>query len=77
MDDGSADATAALVDAYGWGAARASGPNSNPGNRGKGYAIRNGMLESPGEYSVTSDAGSLRTHRRISRCWPPQRARGP
>lgn len=55
VDDGSADGTAALV------ADRArSHPElrlvSNPGNRGKGYAVRNGMLSARGGWILYSDA---------------------
>jgi glycosyltransferase involved in cell wall biosynthesis len=55
VDDGSSDATAPVV-----AAASAANPAirtlSNPGNRGKGYAVRNGMLESRGEWALISDA---------------------
>ena len=55
VDDGSADGTAAV-------AARvaAARPNvrvlRNPGNRGKGYSVRHGMLEAKGEWTLFSDA---------------------
>jgi dolichyl-phosphate beta-glucosyltransferase len=55
VDDGSTDATAALVDIR-----AAQEPRlrlvRNPGNRGKGYAIRNGMLEAKGDWILFSDA---------------------
>jgi len=55
VDDGSSDGTAGLVERY-----RATHPGvrllRNPGNRGKGYAIRNGMLEALGEWILYSDA---------------------
>lgn len=51
VDDGSRDATAALVEAQpGVRLVR------NPGNRGKGYAVRNGMLNASGEWILFSDA---------------------
>lgn len=55
VDDGSADATAALVES------RAATDSRlrllrNPGNRGKGYAIRHGMLEAQGDWILFSDA---------------------
>ena len=55
VDDGSTDATAALVES------RAATDSRlrllrNPGNRGKGYAIRHGMLEAQGDWILFSDA---------------------
>jgi glycosyltransferase involved in cell wall biosynthesis len=55
VDDGSGDGTAALVEAR-----SAVDPRvrllRNPGNRGKGYAVRHGMLEARGAWIVFSDA---------------------
>jgi dolichyl-phosphate beta-glucosyltransferase len=55
VDDGSRDGTAALV--------RKLAENnamlrlvSNPGNRGKGYAVRNGMLSAEGDWILSTDA---------------------
>ena len=52
VNDGSADRTADV--------ARAAGPEvrvlENPGNRGKGYSVRNGMLSAKGEWRLMSDA---------------------
>lgn len=50
VDDGSRDGTAH--------AARAAGVRvlENPGNRGKGYSVRHGMLEAKGEWSLFTDA---------------------
>ena len=60
VDDGSRDRTAALVEAR---VASLPSPASvhlrlvrNPGNRGKGYAIRNGMSEAHGDWVLISDA---------------------
>ncbi len=55
VDDGSQDATRELI------AARAkSEPRlrlvKNPGNRGKGYAVRHGMMEAQGDWILMSDA---------------------
>jgi glycosyltransferase involved in cell wall biosynthesis len=55
VDDGSTDATAQIVQAY-----AAQHPVlhllQNPGNRGKGYSVRNGMLHANGEMVLFSDA---------------------
>jgi dolichyl-phosphate beta-glucosyltransferase len=50
VDDGSRDATAEL--------ARSSGARvlRNPGNRGKGYSVRHGVLEAKGEWVLVTDA---------------------
>ena len=55
VNDGSRDNTAELVRGF---AARDSVLRliENPGNRGKGYAVRNGMLNARGEIIVFSDA---------------------
>ena len=55
VDDGSSDGTAAVIE-------RESCSNPalrllrNPGNRGKGYAVRHGMLEARGEWLLYTDA---------------------
>jgi len=55
VDDGSKDSTAAVVKDY-----QRRHPCvrslSNPGNRGKGYSVRHGMLEAKGEWVLFSDA---------------------
>jgi dolichyl-phosphate beta-glucosyltransferase len=55
VDDGSKDGTAALVTQT-----AAQEPRvrlvKNPGNRGKGYAVRNGMLSAHGSWRLFSDA---------------------
>lgn len=52
VDDGSADRTAEV--------ARAAGPEvrvlQNPGNRGKGYSVRSGMLNAIGDWRLMCDA---------------------
>ncbi len=55
VDDGSGDDTAAVVEAFASGAAGFR-LLKNPGNRGKGYAVRHGMLEGRGRYLLFSDA---------------------
>jgi dolichyl-phosphate beta-glucosyltransferase len=55
VNDGSTDNTAALVQSF-----AASNPNlrlvENPGNRGKGYSVRHGMLKAHADIIVFSDA---------------------
>jgi dolichyl-phosphate beta-glucosyltransferase len=52
VDDGSRDRTAKLVKSYGRGVRLLR----NPGNRGKGYAVRHGMLEAEGQWALYTDA---------------------
>ncbi|MGC1370726.1 MAG: glycosyltransferase, partial [Candidatus Sulfotelmatobacter sp.] len=55
VNDGSTDNTAEIVRSF-----AASHPElsllENPGNRGKGYSVRHGMLKARGEVIVFSDA---------------------
>ncbi len=55
VDDGSTDATAAEAEDF-----CRSHPEArllrNPGNRGKGYSVRHGMLEARGEWALFTDA---------------------
>ncbi len=55
VDDGSRDRTAVLVEraAAAWPVMRLL---KNPGNRGKGYSVRHGMLDAKGEWVLFSDA---------------------
>ena len=55
VNDGSTDDTAAIAQRY---AAQHSNLRviENPGNRGKGYSVRNGMLQASGEILLFSDA---------------------
>lgn len=52
VDDGSKDRTAAIAGERG-GIVRLV---RNPGNRGKGYAVRNGMLKAEGDWILSTDA---------------------
>ncbi|MGC9969812.1 MAG: dolichyl-phosphate beta-glucosyltransferase [Bryobacteraceae bacterium] len=55
VNDGSTDSTAAVTEQI-----RAAHPGirllENPGNRGKGYSVRHGMLETRGEWVLFTDA---------------------
>jgi glycosyltransferase involved in cell wall biosynthesis len=55
VNDGSTDGTSVVVQGY-----AARHPNlrllENPGNRGKGYSVRNGVLHATGELILFSDA---------------------
>lgn len=55
VNDGSRDGTAALVEKF-----SAEHPQvrllRNPGNRGKGYSVRHGMLEAVGDWVLFTDA---------------------
>lgn len=55
VDDGSRDGTAALVERW-----RRDHPCvrllRNPGNRGKGFTVRRGVLEAKGEWILSTDA---------------------
>ena len=55
VNDGSTDGTSLVVQGY---AARHSNLRliENPGNRGKGYSVRNGMMHATGEILLFSDA---------------------
>ncbi len=55
IDDGSTDNTSAIV--HRWMASRPSlHLIQNPGNRGKGYSVRNGLLQASGQIVLFSDA---------------------
>lgn len=55
VDDGSTDNTAEIISAYAQNNPRLH-LLQNPGNRGKGYSIRNGMLQAQGEVLLFTDA---------------------
>lgn len=55
VDDGSTDGTAMAAGRYAERDARVR-LLKNPGNRGKGYSVRHGMLEAHGEWRLFTDA---------------------
>lgn len=63
VNDGSGDATADV--------ARQAGARvlDNPGNRGKGYSVRHGMLEAKGEWSLLTDADLSAPIEELDRLW--------
>jgi len=71
VNDGSTDATAAAARRYG-DPVRVL---DNPGNRGKGYSIRHGMLEARGSCSPTPTYPRLL--KSSTSCLPPRTARAP
>jgi dolichyl-phosphate beta-glucosyltransferase len=75
VDDGSRDGTAALVET----AARED-PRvhllRNPGNRGKGYSVRHGMLEARNQWILFSDADLSAPIEELDKLLPAALARG-
>lgn len=68
VDDGSSDGTVAaaeqaLRDYPAWRVLR------NPGNRGKGYAVRNGMLQCRGEWALFTDADLSTPIEELEKLW--------
>lgn len=58
VDDGSSDQTAKIATSYAGNCVEHCSVRvlSNEGNRGKGYSVRRGMLESRGVYALLTDA---------------------
>jgi glycosyltransferase involved in cell wall biosynthesis len=63
VDDGSRDATAEI--------ARKAGVRllQNPGNRGKGYSVRHGMLDAKGDWLLFSDADLSTPIEELEKLW--------
>ena len=55
VDDGSSDGTVAVAEAFAKTVANVR-VLRNPGNRGKGYSVRHGMLEARGKWRLFTDA---------------------
>jgi glycosyltransferase involved in cell wall biosynthesis len=68
VDDGSFDGTAGLVEDW-----NRTDPRfhlvSNPGNRGKGYAVRHGMLKATGDWRLMTDADLSTPIEELDRLW--------
>ncbi|MEK7751496.1 MAG: dolichyl-phosphate beta-glucosyltransferase [Acidobacteriota bacterium] len=75
VDDGSTDGTVALVERR-----RAARPLirllRNPGNRGKGYAVRHGVLEAKGDWILFSDADLSTPIGELDKLYAAAQARG-
>ena len=56
VNDGSTDGTAAVAEEFARERTPASACSKNPGNRGKGYSVRHGMLEAKGDWILFTDA---------------------
>ena len=63
VDDGSRDGTAELAGKAGVRVLK------NPGNRGKGYSVRHGMLEAKGEWLLFSDADLSTPIEELEKLW--------
>jgi glycosyltransferase involved in cell wall biosynthesis len=68
VDDGSRDETCAAATAFAHG-----NPNvrvlRNPGNRGKGFSVRHGMLEARGDWCLFSDADLSTPIEELEKLW--------
>ena len=68
VDDGSRDATAASVTSF-----ANTNANvfllSNPGNKGKGYSVRHGMLKARGEWRLLSDEALSTPIEELAKLW--------
>ncbi len=69
VDDGSKDGTAEAARRFALG-----NPHfrllQNPGNRGKGYSVRHGMLEAKGDWCLFTDADLSAPIEELERLWP-------
>ena len=67
MDDGSSDQTVKVARDLNISALRIV---DNPGNHGKGYVVRQGMLEARGAYRLFMDADNSTKIQEIEKFWP-------
>lgn len=68
VDDGSSDRTAACAEQVAAGRPEVR-LLRNPGNRGKGYAVRHGMLEARGEWALFTDADLSAPIEELGKLW--------
>lgn len=68
VDDGSTDSTVAGAEGF-----AANNPNirvlRNPGNRGKGYSVRHGMMKAKGEWCLFTDADLSAPIEELEKLW--------
>jgi dolichyl-phosphate beta-glucosyltransferase len=80
VDDGSRDSTAAIAEAAARPGTSHKDPRirllRNPGNRGKGYSVRHGMLEARGEWILFSDADLSAPIQELPKLMDAAQARG-
>jgi glycosyltransferase involved in cell wall biosynthesis len=68
VDDGSSDGTAAVGERFAE-TRRGVRVLRNPGNRGKGYSVRHGMLEAKAEWALFSDADLSAPIEELDKLW--------
>ena len=68
VDDGSSDRTVAVAEAFSGKIANLR-VLRNPGNKGKGYSVRHGMLEARGEWTLFSDADLSSPIEELEKLW--------
>ena len=69
VNDGSKDQTAAVIESLKTEVANLKFID-NKENHGKGYVVRQGMLEAKGEYRIFTDADNSTTIEQIEKMWP-------
>lgn len=75
VDDGSRDATARSVQSMEPAPTRIR-VLRNPGNRGKGYAVRNGVQKAKGEWTLVTDADLSTPIEELEKLWTAARDSG-
>lgn len=69
VDDGSKDRTKFVVEKF-QGVIKNLRLIANPQNRGKGYVVRQGMLEAKGDFRIFTDADNSTSVDQVERMWP-------
>ena len=68
VDDGSRDRTVRVADKF-RARVRSVRVLRNPGNRGKGYSVRHGMMEAKGEWTLFTDADLSTPIEELEKLW--------